>query len=41
MSLRIDKQTVEAKSRQLKAQYSIELAQDLKAVHGLDADTEL
>lgn len=41
MSLRIDKSTVEAKSRQLKAQYSIELAQDLKAVHGLDADTEL
>lgn len=41
MSLRIDKQTVEAKSRQLKAQYSIELAQDLKAVHGLDADAEL
>ncbi|MGL5304852.1 MAG: hypothetical protein ACRC9Y_01400 [Aeromonas veronii] len=41
MSFRIDKQTVEAKSRQLKAQYSIELAQDLKAVHGLDADSEL
>lgn len=41
MSFRIDKQTIEAKSRQLKAQYSIELAQDLKAVHGLDADTEL
>lgn len=41
MSLRIDKRTVEAKSRQLKAQYSLELAQDLKAVHGLDADTEL
>lgn len=41
MSLRIDKRTVEAKSRQLKAQYSIELAQDLRAVHGLDADTEL
>lgn len=41
MSLRIDKSTVEAKSRQLKAQYSIELAQDLRAVHGLDADTEL
>jgi len=41
MTFRIDKQTVEAKSRQLKAQYSIELAQDLKAVHGLDADSEL
>lgn len=41
MSFRIDKQTVEAKSRQLKAQYSIELAQDLKAVHGLSADSEL
>lgn len=41
MSFRIDKQTLEAKSRQLKAQYSIELAQDLRAVHGLDADQEL
>ncbi|MGL5580747.1 MAG: hypothetical protein ACRDCE_07265, partial [Cetobacterium sp.] len=41
MSFRIDKQTVEAKSRQLKAQYSIELAQDLKAVHGISADGEL
>ena len=41
MSFRIDKQGVEAKSRQLKAQYSVELAQDLRAVHGLDADTEL
>lgn len=41
MSFRIDKQTVEAKSRQLKAQYSLELAQDLRAVHGLDADQEL
>lgn len=41
MSFRIDKQTVEARSRQLKAQYSLELAQDLKAVHNLDADTEL
>lgn len=41
MSVRIDKQTVEAKSRQLKAQYSIEFAQDLKAVHGLNADAEL
>lgn len=41
MSFRIDKQTVEAKARQLKAQYSIELAQDLQAVHGIDADSEL
>lgn len=41
MSFRIDKQTVTAKSRQLKAQYSLELAQDLRAVHGLDADSEL
>ena len=41
MSFRIDKQTVAAKSRQLKAQYSIELAQDLRAVHGMDADSEL
>lgn len=41
MSFRIDKQTVTAKSRQLKAQYSLELAQDLRAVHGLDADAEL
>lgn len=41
MSFRIDKQVVEAKSRQLKAQYSIELAQDLRAVHGIDADAEL
>lgn len=41
MSFRIDKQVVEAKARQLKAQYSIEMAQDLRAVHGLDADSEL
>lgn len=41
MSFRIDKTTVEAKSRQLKAQYSIELAQDLRAVHGMNADAEL
>lgn len=41
MSFRIDKQVIEAKSRQLKAQYSIELAQDLRAVHGMDADSEL
>lgn len=41
MGFRIDKQMIEAKSRQLKAQYSIELAQDLRAVHGMDADAEL
>lgn len=41
MGFRIDKQAVEVRSRQLKAQYSIELAQDLKAVHGMDADAEL
>lgn len=41
MSFRIDKQAIEAKSRQLKAQYSIEIAQDLRAVHGMDADAEL
>ncbi|ANA49513.1 major head protein [Salmonella phage vB_SnwM_CGG4-1] len=41
MGFRIDKQVIEAKSRQLKAAYSIELAQDLRAVHGMDADAEL
>lgn len=41
MGFRIDKQVIEAKGRQLKAQYSIELAQDLRAVHGMDADSEL
>ena len=41
MSMRIDKQVIEAKTRQLKARYSIEVAQDLRAVHGLDADAEL
>jgi hypothetical protein len=41
MSFYIDKFTVTAKSRALKAEYSIELAQDLKAVHGLDAEGEL
>lgn len=41
MSFAIDKTTVTAKSRALKAEYTIELAQDLKAVHGLDAETEL
>jgi len=41
MSFSIEKNSVEAKSRALKAEYSMELAQDLKAVHGLDAETEL
>ena len=37
----IDKTTVTAKSRALKAEYTVELAQDLKAIHGLDAESEL
>ena len=41
MSFSIEKVTVEAKARALKAEYSLELAQDLKAIHGLDAETEL
>ena len=41
MAFSIDKTSVTAKSRALKAEYSTELAQDLKAVHGLDAETEL
>ena len=41
MAFSIDKIAVTAKSRALKAEYSTELAQDLKAVHGLDAETEL
>ena len=41
MAFNIDKVTVTAKSRALKAEYTMELAQDLKAVHGLDAETEL
>jgi len=41
MSFSIEKVTVTAKSRALKAEYSLELAQDLKAIHGLDAETEL
>jgi len=41
MAFSIDKVTVTAKSRALKAEYTMELAQDLKAVHGLDAETEL
>ena len=41
MAFSIEKTSVVAKSRQLKAEYSIELAQDLKSVHGLDAEGEL
>ena len=41
MAFSIDKISVTARSRALKAEYSTELAQDLKAVHGLDAETEL
>lgn len=41
MGMTIEKTSVEAKSRQLKADYSIELAQDLRAIHGLDAENEL
>ena len=41
MAFSIEKVSVEAKSRALKAEYSLELAQDLKAIHALDAETEL
>jgi len=41
MAFTIEKTTVTAKTRVLKAEYTIELAQDLKAVHGLDAESEL
>ena len=41
MAFSIDKATVTAKSRALKAEYTMELAQDLKAIHGLDAESEL
>jgi len=41
MGFTIEKATVTATSRALKAEYSLELAQDLKAIHGLDAETEL
>ena len=41
MGFTIEKSTVTAKTRQLKAEYSMELAQDLKAIHGLDAESEL
>ena len=41
MGFTIEKATVTAKSRALRANYTLELAQDLKAIHGLDAETEL
>ena len=41
MAFSIERLAVEAKTRALKAEYSTELAQDLKAVHGLDAESEL
>jgi len=41
MAFSIEKVSVTAQSRALKAEYSLELAQDLKAIHGLDAETEL
>ena len=41
MEFSIEKVTVTAKSRALKAEYSLELAQDLKAIHGLNAEAEL
>jgi hypothetical protein len=41
MAFSIEKVTVTAKTRALKAEYSIELAQDLKAVHGIDAESQL
>lgn len=41
MAFSIEKVTVAANTRALKAEYTMELAQDLKAIHGLDAETEL
>ena len=41
MSFSIEKTSVTAQSRALKAEYTLELAQDLKAIHGLDAESEL
>ncbi len=41
MGMSIDKSTVTAKSRAVKAEYTVELAQDMQAIHGLDAGTEL
>jgi hypothetical protein len=41
MALSVERVSVTAKERALKAEYTVELAQDLKAIHGLDAETEL
>jgi hypothetical protein len=41
MAFSVEKVSVTAVSRALKAEYTMELAQDLKAIHGLDAETEL
>jgi len=41
MAFSIEKHTVTAVTRAMKAEYTMELAQDLKAIHGLDAETEL
>lgn len=41
MGVTIEKSSVEAKTRQLRADYSLELAQDMRNIHGLDADAEL
>ena len=41
MAFSIEKSTVTARSRALKAEYTMELAQDLKAIHDLNAETEL
>ncbi|ASD50378.1 major head protein [Acidovorax phage ACP17] len=41
MGVTIEKSSIAAVTRQLRADYSLELAQDMKAIHGLDADTEL
>lgn len=41
MKMKIERFAIEARTRKLKAEYSIELAQDLKAVHGLDAEAEI
>ena len=41
MAFSIEKVTVTAKSRALKAEYSLELAQDLKAIHGLNAESRV
>lgn len=41
MAFSIEKIAVEAKTRKLKAEYSLELAQDMKAIHGIDAEAEL